>query len=274
MKPVFRSVALAALAASLMLGTPAEAFKRLEPGPVVIDPALGYVMVRIGPTRGDKGKAQNLWIWRYDPERGEIRTLGKKDPARIPKGEDAGAYFGDRPFTVGDEASVFITSLTPGEWVIHGTETTCLCLGSYAFTVKAGEITDLGNVLIAREDGKSDVPVLAEQKLAEDLLDRGFVVTDAVQVRPAADGDPLPPEVASLPIVRATLTEDVRFPNRGPTRFLYPGGLLVNRALGLPAPVNGDGSALLARVREDSEVRTKPIVSKPKEDKPVEPQPN
>lgn len=274
MKPVFRSAALAALAASLMLGSPALAFKRLKTGPVVIDPALGYVLVRIGPTRGDKGKAQNLWIWRYDPERGEIRTLGKKDPSRIPKGEDAGAYFGDRPFMINDEGSVFITSVTPGEWVIHGTETTCLCLGSYAFTVKAGEITDLGTVLIARENGKSDVPALAEQTLAEDLLDRGFVVNDVVQVRPAADGDSLPPEVASLPIVRAQLTEDVRFPNRGPTRYLFPGGLLINRALGLPAPVNGDGSALLARVRGDEDVLTRPIVSKPKEEKPAAEQPN
>ena len=173
---------------------------------------------------------------------------------------------GDRPFMSTGETGLFIASLTPGDYVIHGTETTCFCLGSYAFTVRPGEITDLGTILLGAENGEALVPEIREQRLSPDLLEREFVITDAMLVRPAADGDPLPPEIAGLPITRAVLTPDVRFPNRGPTRYLYPGGLLVNRAPGLDAPVSGDGRAMVERLRAGEDEREVALIPPPAEE--------
>lgn len=247
------ATALAVTVALALFGSAgADAAKQLKKRPIQMDPALGYVLVRIGPTISERGRAPNLYLWRFDRARSEMRTTRRADPARVPRGEDSQAVLGARPFLAG-EVGVFIASLTPGDWVIHGTETTCFCLGSYSFTVRPGEITDLGTVLLGREDGMSPVPELREQRLSGDLLDRDFVITDAMLVRPAADGDPLPPEVAGLTVTRAELTPDVRFPNRGPARLLYPGGLLINRASGLPAPVPGDGRAMVERVRAEGQ---------------------
>jgi hypothetical protein len=261
-----KGAALGAVAAVLLAGAPAEAAKRLKKGPVTLDPKLGYVLVRVGPSTKASGKAPNLYIWRFDQARSEIRTGGKKDPARIAKGEDASATFGDRPFMATGDAGVFITSVTPGDYVIHGTESTCFCLGSYAFTVKPGEITDIGTVLIGPENGESKAPELGKLKLAEDILEREFAVNDAMIVRAAAEGDPLPAEVKALPLRRAELKADVRFPNRGPVRFLYPGGLLINRAEGLGPLSPGDGRDMVKRLRGDPDVKAQPL-AQPEEKK-------
>jgi len=264
MKLITRAAAVLAAAVSLAVlgGGHADAAKQLKQRPVQIDPALGYVLARIGPTTNQRGRAPHVYLWRFDRARGEIRTTRRRDAARVPRGEDDDAMLGDRPFMRTDrDTGVFIASLTPGDYVIHGTETTCYCLGSYAFTVRPGEITDIGTILLAAETGETPIPELRSQRLSGDLLDREFVITDAMLVRPAADGDPLPPEVAGLTITRAELAPDVRWPNRGPTRLLYPGGLLINRAVGLDPVAPGDGRAMIERVRAEaaeSEIALRP----------------
>ncbi len=249
----------------------AHAAKGLKPGAVTLDPALGYVLVRIGPTSGKKFKSPPLYLQRFDPVTGEVRTRRKKDPARVPKGEDDSVSLGGRVFLAGESTSVYISSLTPGEWVIHGSYNTCLCLGSYRFTVAPGQITDLGTVLIASEAGGLYVPGLTRQPLAPDLEERPYAVPDAILVKAAADGDVLPPEVASLSLKRAELIPDIRFTNRGNLRYLYYGGILVNRAVGLPAPVSGDAKAIVDRVMkatDEKEVLAKPVLEG-EEPKPV-----
>lgn len=253
---------LLAAAAMLLQSAPLDAAKRLKKGALKLDPKLGYVLVRVGPTAGSKGKAPNLYIHRFDPARGELRTSRKADPARVAKGEDTTAVFGDRPFMGAGEAGVFISSVTPGDYVIHGTESTCFCLGTYAFSVQPGEITDIGTVTIARENGLTKTAALKEYVLSDDLLEREFVVTDVIAVQAAREGDALPPEVGTARVTRAALTEGTRFLNRGTTRVLYPGGLLINRAAGLPAPQSGDGREVVARIlADDKEVSAKPAAA-------------
>ncbi len=261
-----------ALAAAVLTATPAtQAAKGLKPGPVTLDPALGYVLVRIGPTSGKKFKSPALYLQRFDPVTNEVRTRRKKDPARVPKGEDTAVSLGDRVFLAGEQASVYIASITPGEWVIHGSYKTCLCLGSYRFSVAPGEITDIGTVLIASEAGGLFVPGLKREPLAPDLEERPYAVPDVVMVKAVAEGDILPPQVAGLPLKRAELVSDIRFTNRGNLRYLYYGGILVNRAAGLPAPVSGDASAFVERVTKatgEKEVVAKPVLEG-EEPKPI-----
>lgn len=251
MKTWFRCAAIAAsmIAAVAVAPEGAEATRQLRKGPVQLDNALGYVLVRIGPTRNRAGRAQRLYLWRYDSDRGEVRTSRRRDPAQVPRGEDAFARLGDRPFAVAGETGIFLASLTPGEYVIHGTESTCFCLGSYSFTVRAGEITDIGTVMIDAENGRSSSAALQEHRLPDDILGRSYAVNDVMLVRPASEGDPLPTEIANLRVTRAELRADARFINRGPVRPMYPNGLLLARAASLDPPVPGDGAAAVERLR-------------------------
>ena len=262
MKAIYRMLSAFALTSALALSPPATAAIRHKPGTFKMDATLGHVLVRVGPTFGKKQKTPSLYIWRYDAVRSEIRTAKKKDLAKVPKGEDAGASFGDRVYQPGDKVSIFVTSLTPGEYVIHGSESTCLCLGTYRFTVKPGEITDIGTVLIANENGSdSGIPELAGQKASSDLFERPFAISDAIYVRAATEVDTVPVDMQSLPRTRANLIPDARFANRGPTRLLYPAGLLLNRAVGLATPVPGDMKALVDRIvaeADEKEVSVKP----------------
>jgi hypothetical protein len=254
MKTLFRTLALAtAASAALALAVPADASRPVRPGAVQIDPQLGYVLVRIGPTQNQRGRAANLYLWRFDPDRSEIRTNQRRDPARVPRGEDVSAVLGRRPFMSAGETGVFLSSLTPGQYVIHGTDTTCFCLGTYSFTVRPGEVTDIGTVLIGPENGRAEAEALRQYSLSPDILDRRYAVNDVMIVRAAADGDVVPPQLAGLTVTRAELTPDVRFPNRGPVRPLYPRGLLLARAAGLPAPIPGDGAAMVERLRSAEE---------------------
>jgi hypothetical protein len=266
MNGFFRVLSALALT-TVLVPAPAMASIRVKPGAFKLDAKMGHVLVRVGPTFGKKQKAPNLYIWRYDAARNEIRTTKKNDPAKIAKGEDASAYFGDRVYQGGEKVSTFITSLTPGEYIIHGSESTCLCLGTYRFTVKAGEITDIGTVLIANENGVgSGIPELAGQTASRDLLERPFAISDAIFVRAASEGDVVPQDVQAVPRTRAALTPDVRFVNRGPTRYLYPAGLLVNRAVGLPAPIVGDMKTLVDRIVAEADEKEVSVTPKLEED--------
>ena len=267
---------LVGIAALLLAAGPADATKRLKKGPVAIDPALGYVLVRLGPTVGKKGKAPTFYIWRFDPATNELRFRKSSSLNPVLKGEDESAFFGDRPFAFDMTRATFLSSLTPGDYVMHGTESTCFCLGSYRFTVKPGEITDIGTVMIGAEDGTSPVPALAAHKLADDLIARGFLVPSIMAVTPATDDAPLPDEVRGLPVTRARLVADVRFWNRGPTRMLSRAGLLVNRAVDLPKPVSGEMAdylgALKAHGAKDVEIVAQPkLEPEPKAADPASP---
>ncbi|HEX8384343.1 MAG TPA: hypothetical protein VF592_13340 [Sphingomonas sp.] len=253
----------ALLVAAVPLAAPVHAAKRIKPGPVSLDPKLGYVLVRLGPTQGKKGKAAEVHLWRYDVARGDIRFAKKKDPNPVPKGEDASVAIGDRPFAPGLDNSSFLVSLTPGDWVIHGTATTCFCLGSYRFAVRPGEITDIGTVLTARDDGSATDATLNRHPVSADITsERGYLVNDQMLVRAATEADRVPAELAGKPLTRAALVPDARFLNRGVTRFGYAGGLLLARAANLEDPVPGDGARAVALVKAGDELRTRPPVEK------------
>ncbi|MFX8195559.1 hypothetical protein ABTL19_19220, partial [Acinetobacter baumannii] len=92
----------------------------------------------------------------------------------LPKGEDVSALIGgNNAFgTVNGEHGdfgVFVTSLSPGDYVVAGTQSTCYCMGSYRFTVKAGELTDIGTLLVGLPSPNSVVPEFRGPAPSEDL---------------------------------------------------------------------------------------------------------
>lgn len=227
-----RFLLASALVAGLIATNPAEAAKQIRvKGPVVVDAKLGYVAARIGPS-SEKGDAETIVLYRIDPETGRLRTRDKNAPNPVVKGEDAVALigggknmsFGVVPVT-GGSTSIFLTSLTPGEWVIVGTQSTCACMGSYRFTVRPGEITDIGTIVTGAPGPDAPFESLRGPAVAADLLEKPYTVPEAIFAAPAAETDALPQSLAKFTHTRAELAL-IRFDNAG--------GWLVNRMSGLP----------------------------------------
>ena len=73
MNILYRCAAILAVAFMAAIGgATADAAKQLKKRQVQIDARLGYVLARIGPTLNARGRAPHLYLWRFDPARGEI----------------------------------------------------------------------------------------------------------------------------------------------------------------------------------------------------------
>lgn len=203
----------------------------LKPDKVVIDPRLGYILVRVGPQDKPTDKPTPVAFLRIDENTGKNFTFA--DPKDIPPDfwrTLSVAVNTGRSFGQSEGAGVYLVGLYPGRWVINNVGTTCLTLGTYTFEVKQGEVTDIGTLLTAREDGSSTAPELKEAKLSTDLVEFGtlmnIVMSDALYVKPASDEPALPPLLAAMPRYKADLTPDFRSDN------LCMG--IINRAASLP----------------------------------------
>jgi hypothetical protein len=108
----------------------------------------------------------------------------------------------------GDKSSTYLQQLTPGRYRVYGLMSvmpngamgSCFCMGSVAFDVKAGEITDLGRFtsreLPKRDGGDSAKPVPL-----------------AVEFKPATAGTPLDPRLAKMSASPAVLRPVGKLPN-------------------------------------------------------------
>lgn len=203
----------------------------LKPGKIKLDNRLGYVLVRLGPKAADKNPALTVGFQRIDAETNKPFNFATIDD--IPKdfwrtagvGINVGRSFGNV-----DGTGIYYVGFYPGRWAIGGVGQTCMSLGSYTFDVKVGEVTDIGTLLVARENGEAEVPELKDAKLSQDLADFGtmmnIVMSEALYVKPASDTPTLPAELKSMPLVKATLTPDYRAENTCSS--------LINRATSLP----------------------------------------
>jgi hypothetical protein len=234
-------ITAAALAAACLcagISAPASAANPLKPDKFVFDPARGYILARIGPV-SDSGDAPPVYfarlsedgtstIWSYG-----MRAINSK------KESDAAMVWGGDNFGNDGKTSLYLVPVNPGNWVIAGAGGTSMSLGSYGFEVKPGEITYVGTILTDRENGKSDIPEIAAAKLSKDLVEFGtlmnIVMSDAMLVRPPADGETFPEAISAHNVTRAALVPDVRFNN-----FLAG---MINRVIGLPPLGHQDVSA-------------------------------
>jgi hypothetical protein len=232
-----RSATALALSLALLLPTAVQARsskppkpETLKKGPVSLNPAIGYVLVRLGPKAPTSAKPDPISLSQADPTSGRPYTKAQYAADKYLARTSVALVVPGRSFLDAAGVGVHIVSVYPGRWYIASGGQTCFSLGTYAFDVKPGEITDIGTVLIGKEDGRSPVPEIAKASLSQDLVQFGvlmnIVMSHTFTIRPAIDGDPVPEEVKSLPIKRATLIEDYRFDNSCQT--------LVSRAASLP----------------------------------------
>lgn len=135
-----------------------------------------------------------------------------------------------------DKVAMILAELTPGDYIVYGTGFSgytyqCLCLGTVRFTVKAGEVTDLGSLLVAKAWEPSPIPELAgEVDLGRSaVMDYGLF---AIGLRPRQPGDWLPPGIDPTKIVPAELHAV------GP--FVDTNTVLINRLAAIPGVLGYD----------------------------------
>lgn len=205
----------------------------LKPGKIKLDPRLGYILVRMGPNGADV-KPVPVGFVRINATTGKgFEGEAEADVPDFGRTLSVAVNVG-RSFGSSDGHAVYLLSAYPGRWVISNVGGTCLSLGSYSFDVKQGEVSDIGTLLTAREDGKAGVPELADAKLSQDLIDFGtmmnIVMSDAMFAAPAVDAPAMPAELAGFPVTKVALAPDFRSDNRCQG--------MINRAVSLPPMEN------------------------------------
>jgi hypothetical protein len=114
----------------------------------------------------------------------------------------------------GDQVSGWLIAVQPGTYVLYGAIAQgqgamaggCFCMGSVRFDAPAGKITHFGTI----SDDISQEDALA---FAREHGERGFRLGHGVVTPAAADNRPLPPTLASLPVVPAQLRAADKMPN-------------------------------------------------------------
>lgn len=239
---VIRAAALAAGLALATLAAPAMAqsapakepkikLDTLKPDKLKLDPRLGYILLRLGPKASPTDRPLPVVFQRIDETTNRFFKFedGKSPPAdfyrTVSVAVNSGRSFGDA-----NGAGTYVVSAFPGRWIIHMTGSTCMSMGTYAFDVKQGEITDIGTLLTGAENGKSTAPELKDAKLSQDLIDFGvamnIVMTNTLYAKPASDDPVLPAGLQLLPRRKGWASEDFRSDNSCLDLF--------NRAASLP----------------------------------------
>jgi hypothetical protein len=209
-------------AVSLLLANAASAATPLKTVPTALNPASGYILVRVGERVPDVWNT--LTIAPYDAALEDIRGKGRAKNNPVAKEADRGVLIGAKSFIAeGDHIRTYLVAVTPGHYVIQGGPTTCFCLGSYQFDVAAGRITDMGTIYLGPEDGTSPWAALKRLHSTPDIEERGYTVAEAMAVLPWRETMSLPMGVSELVREPARYTIAARFGNHD--------GQLLNRAL-------------------------------------------
>lgn len=129
-----------------------------------------------------------------------------------------------------DKHATVLAELTPGDYVFYGEGYgsflyECFCLGTVGFTLRPGEVADMGTMLVAKAWEPSPHPELAgEVDLGRSaMMDYGLF---AVALRPARPADWMPPGLDAARVTPA------RFRAVGP--FVETNTVLINRLAPMP----------------------------------------
>ncbi|HKY18347.1 MAG TPA: hypothetical protein VJL82_05385 [Rhizomicrobium sp.] len=165
----------------------------------------------------------------------------KKDP-RYKEPPNTVLMDGSIPFAkTGDEKTLLVAA-KPGIYILaaeahvgsnfkdRGIMAVCLCLGTVRFEAKPGVITDMGTLLVARDDKPSPIPELASAVRGK-FVDIS-AVTVVVALKPETDSMPVPESLANLPRVTADYRAQRAFPNYF--------GVPINRLIAIPGVLDYD----------------------------------
>lgn len=222
--PLLLAVALAANSA-----TAAEyQFKSGEP--ITIRPESAYLLVRTfsasdGGLRGTVRYSPILIRELSNEELNKVRPVFDKNPFQLSSDAEPNVVQPNakQPFAEAKGAAFLIVPLKPGTYILGGVSVTnwalkdgglaltCLCMGTVKFEAKPGVVTDLGAILVSRDDQPTDVPEFAQVVSGRP---RGFgPVPPQVAIRPATAEMEMPEGLAQIKVVAAAYSPVGNIPN-------------------------------------------------------------
>lgn len=108
--------------------------------PAPIDPAAAYVLVDVekvdSPMMKGARTPGTLTLARYDAVAQDVRDPAAGAPVRI--------VLDARPIAKSRTGRQYLVPVAPDTWVVEGASGTAFSLGSMSFTVRPGEVVDLG----------------------------------------------------------------------------------------------------------------------------------
>ena len=237
-----------ALLALVAAESPAVA-RPLKAVPAALDPAKAYILVEYrllkNPYSGFPGSRKTmplntgLSFGRYDPALADIRGLGKAAANPVGPGQQPIEGFRNKPLAKGEGSRLFLIEVEPDTWVVQGFGNTSFSLGSYAFELAPGSVTDLGVVTAEPDWAEGQKPADAGDVLTAALVGpfakRPDMAPMRVGFRPRTATDiPLPAGIPADRVREPVFTPDAKFGN-------YLGGL-VNRIEGVNARIRLTGT--------------------------------
>jgi hypothetical protein len=248
MKKILPALTLALLA--LAAAASPTVAKPLKIVPAALDPAKAYILVEYrllkNPYAGFPGSRKTmplnagLSFGRYDPALGDIRGLGKAGANPVGPGQQPIEGFRNKPLAKGEGSRLFLIEVEPDVWVVQGFGNTSFSLGSYAFELAPGSVTDLG-VVTAEPDWAEgqeppDMGDVLTAALAGPFAKSPDIAPMRVSFRPRTTTDlPIPAGIPADRVRQPVFTPGAKFGN-------YLGGL-VNRIEGVNARLRSGGTA-------------------------------
>lgn len=161
----------------------------------------------------------------------DIRNLVRLDSGRV--------------YEKDGKTRTYVVEVPPGEYTIFAAGLdgfmggTCMCMGTVSFDADAGSVVDLGTLLIAGEDGKSDLAEFAPYEAPEYIRRKALPFKMGIRLPDA--GDPAPALFADTPTVVADYRAAGPVPN-----FM---GMLVNRMVPIKGVLSYDEDRILGAER-------------------------
>jgi hypothetical protein len=198
--------------------------------PVAVRPEDAYLLVRTFPTadsglRGTARYSPILIRELSDEELNKVRPIFDKDPFKLRPDVEPNVVQPNakKPFAVANDAEFLLISVKPGTYVLGGVSVTtwelkdggvavtCLCMGTVKFEAKPGVVTDLGAIVLSRDDRPTDVPGSAQAVSGKPWGFGG--APPKVVVRSATADTPLPDGLTQTKVVPAPYVPVGDIPN-------------------------------------------------------------
>lgn len=228
----------------------------LKAVPASLNPNKAYILVEYklmpNPMSGFPGSRkyvpliEGVSFARYDATAEDIRGLGKATGNPVPAKQMATEPFRSRELAKGEGSRLFLIEVEPDLWVVQGWGNTSFSLGSYAFKLEPGTVTDLGVASSAIDWAEGDGPAKTGD------------VFKAALLGPFAKAPPIAPIRVSF---RPRTSTDMVLPAGLPVDHVHPVTFVSGAKFGnyLGGPVNRiEGVNALAKPDAATKVLARP----------------
>jgi hypothetical protein len=195
----------------------AEATQQFTKGePVILRRDAAYVLMRTNLVDGDYIMDPILVRVLSASELRDAIERRQKD-SRVQEEPNVVRVHDEDDYGRAPDGRTFFLAISPGSYVLAGIATSggagdvCMCMGTVKFDAKPGVITDMGLILMARDDEPTTIPELTARVRGRDLgVEPRLLV---MGLRPYSPDMLVPGSLSQLPRTLADYRVASRFPN-------------------------------------------------------------